>query len=155
MPTPSHTKCPYDEALIIQLELDHDFHEQLSIVNRDVLPLNSKQYTMFTAIMSSDHKQYPKGFFIDGPGDTGKTLLYNTLMAKVRFQGQIALGLASSGLAALLSGGRPVHCRLKASIDINELSVCTFSKQSSLAQVIKRTALLAWDEACVSNKHAT
>ena len=29
MPTPSHTKNPYDEALVIQQELDCDFHEQL------------------------------------------------------------------------------------------------------------------------------
>ena len=54
-----------------------------------------------------DHKQYPKVFFIDGPGGTGKTFLYNTLMSKVRSQSKIALGLASSGIAALLlPGGR-------------------------------------------------
>ena len=75
-------------------------------------------------------------------------------MAQVRSQSQIALGLASSGIAALLlPGGRTVHSRLKVPIDINELSVCNIPKQSSLAQLIKRTKLLLWDEACMSNKH--
>ena len=113
---------------------------------------------MFTTIMSAvnDHKQYPVVFFIDGPGGTGKTFLYNTLIAKVRFQSKVALGLASSGIAALLlPGGRIVHSRLKVPIDIAELSVCNISKQSSLAQLIRRTNLLVWDEACMSNKHVT
>ena len=156
MPTPSHTISPYDEALIIQRELDYDIHEQLSIVDHDLPSLNSEQLTIFRTIISAvnDLKQCPKVFFIDGPGGTGKTFLYNTLMAQIRSQSQIALGLASSGIAALLlPGGRTVHSRLKVPIDINELSVCNIPKQSSLAQLIKRTKLLVWDEACMSNKH--
>ena len=75
-------------------------------------------------------------------------------MAKVRSQSKIALGLANSGIAALLlPGGRTVHSRLKVPIDINELSVCNISKQSSLALLIRRTNLLVWDEVCMSNKH--
>ena len=101
-----------------------------------------------------DHKQYPKVFFINGPGGAGETFLYNTLMAKVRSQSNIALGLASSGIAALLlPGGRTVDSRLKVPININGLFVCNISKQSSLAQLIRRTNLLVWDEACMSNKH--
>ena len=156
MPTPSHTISPYDEALIIQRELDYDIHEQLSIVDHDLPSLNSEQLTIFRTIISAvnDLKQCPKVFFIDGTGGTGKTFLYNTLMAQVRSQSQIALGLASSSIAALLLlGGRTVHSRLKVPIDINELSVCNIPKQSSLAQLIKRTRLLVWDEACMSNKH--
>ena len=85
MPTPIHVKNPYDEALIIQQELDYGVHEQLSIVDRDVPSLNTEQHTIFTTIMSSvdDHKQYPKVFFIDGPGGTGKTFLYNTLKGSI------------------------------------------------------------------------
>ena len=48
---------------------------------------------------------YRKILFVDCPGDTGKTFLYNTLLARVRTQSQISLGLASSGIAALLSQG--------------------------------------------------
>ena len=156
MPIPIHTRSPYDEALIIQRELDYNVDEQLPIVVHDVPSLNSDQLSAFTSIMTAvnDSEQYPQIFFVDGPGGTGKTFLYNTLLAQVRSQSQIALGLASSGIAALLlSGGRTVHSRLKVPIDINELSVCNISKQSALAQLIKRTKLLVWDEACMSNKH--
>ena len=78
-----------------------------------------------------------RAFFIDGPGGTGKTFPYNTILAKVRSQGQIALAMASSGIAALLlQGGRTVHSRLKVPIPVNELSVCNISKQSALAKLI-------------------
>ena len=56
--------------------------------------------------------------------------------------------------ALLLPGGRTVHSRLKVPIDCNELSVYNISKRSSLAKLIRRTKLLIWDEACMSNKLA-
>ncbi|POG63370.1 DNA helicase Pif1 like protein, partial [Rhizophagus irregularis DAOM 181602=DAOM 197198] len=49
-------------------------------------------------------------FFIDGFAGTGKTFLYNTLLATIRLHGDIAIAVASSGIAALLlSGGRTAH----------------------------------------------
>lgn len=53
-----------------------------------------------------------KLFFVDGPRGTGKTFLYELLLAEVRSQGDVALAVASSGLAALLlAGGRTAHSR--------------------------------------------
>ncbi|KAG6645978.1 hypothetical protein CIPAW_08G161000 [Carya illinoinensis] len=40
-------------------------------------------------------------FFIDGPGGTGKTFLYKTLLAKIRSEHFIALATASSGVGGL------------------------------------------------------
>ena len=49
-------------------------------------------------------------FFVNGPAGTGKTFLYNTLLAEIRLHGNIALAVASSGIAALLiNGGRTAH----------------------------------------------
>jgi type II secretory ATPase GspE/PulE/Tfp pilus assembly ATPase PilB-like protein len=49
-------------------------------------------------------------FFVNGPGGTGKTFLYNTLLSTVRSSGDIAVAVASSGIAALLmKGGRTAH----------------------------------------------
>ena len=58
MPIPIHVKNPYDEALIIQQELDYDVHEQLLIVDRDVPSLSTEQLTILAIIMSAvnDHK---------------------------------------------------------------------------------------------------
>jgi hypothetical protein len=60
------------------------------------------------------YRKNGNAFFIDGPGGTGKTFLYNNLLAAVRKEGDIALAVASSGIAALLlPGGRTAHSRLK------------------------------------------
>lgn len=48
-----------------------------------------------------------KIFFVDGPGGTGKTFLYKYLLASIPMKKDIALAVASSGIAAnLLPGGR-------------------------------------------------
>ena len=66
-------------------------------------------------------------FFVDGPGGSGKTFLYNLILAKVRSQGRVALGMASSGIAALLlSDGTTAHFRLKLPIPINHISTIKY-----------------------------
>ena len=88
-----------------------------------------------------------------GPGGTGKTFLYNTLLAQVRSQSQINLGLARSGIAALLlSGGRTVHSRLKISIDIMSYLYLTFEAEWFGAAILAYK-IFGVDEACLSNKH--
>ena len=90
------------------------------------------------------------------PGVLAKPFWYNTMLAKVRSQGQIALAMASSGIAALLlQGGRTVHSRLKVPISLNELFVCNIYKQSALATLIKSAKLLVRDEAPMIHRHAT
>ena len=69
------------------------------------------------------------------------------MSAKVRSQGQIALAMASSGIAALLQQGGRTHSRLKVPIPLNELSVCNISKHGALAKLIKSAKLLVWNEA--------
>ena len=94
-------------------------------------------------------------FFIDGPGGTGKTYLYNTLLSTVRRNGDIALAVASSGIAALLLvGGRTAHSRLKIPIKLDELAVCNIKKNSNLSELLKITKLIIWDEAPMTHKHA-
>ena len=66
-----------------------------------------------------------------GQERTGKTFLYNRLLATVRSHSDIELAMASSGIAALLlQGGRTVHSRLKVPIRLNEISMCGISKQT-------------------------
>ena len=87
-------------------------------------------------------------FFIDEPGGTGKTFLYNTLLATARSHCDIALAIASFRIAALLlQAGRTVHSRLKVPIRLNEISMGGISKQTVLAKLIQRGELLVWDEA--------
>ena len=43
-------------------------------------------------------------FFVDGPGGTGKTFLYSLLLARVRSASDIALPVASFGIAPVGRG---------------------------------------------------
>ncbi|GJU72026.1 ATP-dependent DNA helicase PIF1-like protein [Tanacetum coccineum] len=84
----------------------------------------------------------------------GKTFLYKMLIAALRSKGKIVLNVASSGIAALLlDGGRTTHSRFAIPININEDSLCTITADSDLADLIRETKLIIWDEAPMVNKH--
>src|SRR3954469_22330698 len=94
-------------------------------------------------------------FFIDGPGGTGKTFLYNTLLATIRSSGEIAVAVASSGIAALLiTGGRTAHSRFKIPLKLNESSMCNIPRNSKEACLINLSKLIIWDEAPMIHKFA-
>ena len=69
--------------------------------------LNHMQQTIFQRVIDAiDHKE-PKFLFLDGPGGSGKTYLYSTLMSFIRGRGQTVLPFATTGIAAdLLTQGR-------------------------------------------------
>jgi hypothetical protein len=93
-------------------------------------------------------------FFVDGPGGTGKTFIENLLLAYARSLGEIALAVASSGIASLLlDGGRTSHSRFKIPIDIHSNSQCTIPAQSQLAELIRMTRLIIWDEAPAQHRY--
>jgi hypothetical protein len=55
-----------------------------------------------------------KLFYINGFGGSGKTYFYNTLLPSNRKKGDIAIAMASSGIASLLlENGRTSHFKLK------------------------------------------
>jgi len=95
----------------------------------------------------------PHLFFIDGPSGTGKTFLENLLLARARSMGLIALAVASSGIASiLLDGGRTAHSRFRIPLNVDETTVCDIPAQSQLAELIRRTSVLIWDEAPSQNR---
>jgi hypothetical protein len=123
----------------------------------NVQKLNAGQRHIFNSIchaLSSNDVSH-NICFVDGPGGTGKTFLYNVLLGYLRKAGKICLSVASSGIAAeLLMGGRTAHSRFK--IPINGLSAesfCGISVNSQLANLIRNTAFLIWDEITLAHKH--
>ncbi|XP_071909479.1 uncharacterized protein [Coffea arabica] len=92
-------------------------------------------------------------FFVDGPGGTGKTFLYRSLLATLRSHGHIAIVVASSSVAAsILLGGRTAHSRFKIPLDVSANKICQISKQSSIARLIALAKLILWDEASMAKK---
>jgi len=113
---------------------------------------NSEQKSILDIIRSTLISGHSHLFFIDGPGGTGKTFIENLLLQWVRGNSEIALAVASSGIASvLLSHGRTSHSRFKIPIDIYPESICAISPQSSLAELLRQTKLIIWDE--ISSQH--
>ncbi|XP_074271021.1 uncharacterized protein LOC141594939 [Silene latifolia] len=115
--------------------------------------LNTAQREAFTTIMKHVQEGKPGAFFVDGPGGTGKTFLYNALYAEVRLMGRIVLPTASSGIvAANIPSGRTTHSRFKIPLECEVSLACDVPKQSSLAALIVATSLIIWDEASMSKR---
>ncbi|RGB25552.1 DNA helicase Pif1 like protein, partial [Rhizophagus diaphanus] len=82
--------------------------------------LNIDQKTIYNIIIKAFHEEIDQTvFFIDGPGDYGKTFLFNMILTKVRLESKITIAVASSGIAALLlNGGKTAHSRFKIPIKL-------------------------------------
>ncbi|XP_075658771.1 uncharacterized protein LOC142628592 [Castanea sativa] len=75
-----------------------------------------------------------------------KKFAYNTIMEVIQ---------PTSGIAAiLLLGGRTAHSRFKIPLILEASSTCSISKQSDLAELIRRAVVLIWDEAPMVNRRA-
>jgi hypothetical protein len=100
---------------LIRRELEGYNLSELARVVNDVDRLNENQREVYDQIVEAleENQIGRKLFFIDGPGGTGKSTLLSHILAYVRYQGKIAIAVASSGIAALLlPGGRTAHSTL-------------------------------------------
>ncbi|XP_021766980.1 uncharacterized protein LOC110731426 [Chenopodium quinoa] len=97
--------------------------------------LNNEQNAAFLCIMQYVMEGKPGAFFIDGPGGTGKTFLYNALYAEIRLMNKIVLPTATSGIAAAnIPSGRTAHSRFKIPLDSDAFLACDVPKQDLLLQ---------------------
>ncbi|XP_074271487.1 uncharacterized protein LOC141595423 [Silene latifolia] len=117
--------------------------------------LNTGQQHAFGTIISHVRSGKPGAFFVDGPGGTGKTFLYNALYAEVRLMGKIVLPIASSGIvAANIPTGRTCHSMFKLPLDLDSSLSCAVPKQGSLAALLREVVILIWDEASMARKES-
>ncbi|KAL6140312.1 hypothetical protein ACLB2K_058612 [Fragaria x ananassa] len=136
-------RCIEDELFIDVPQADIDAIDHL----------NNDQTVAFNTIMSAVNGKESALFFVDGPGGTGKTYLYHALLANLRRMNHIVLATASSGIAAnILPGGRTAHSRFKIPLKVLPSSMCSIGKQSSLAQLVRDSTAVIWDEAPMTNR---
>lgn len=151
MPIPSENFTHLQElSKIMMEELSYRKEEQCERANNYEKQMNADQIKVYTEVIENvlSEESEQTLFFLDGPGGTGKTFLYNAILAKIRSEGKIALAVASSGIAAeLLEGGRTAHSRFKIPIPILPTSTCNISRQSELAKLLTQTSIIIWDEA--------
>lgn len=148
-----HTIYRYENHDEDPAHLEHNVRQNVERMNHD-------QRAIYDAIVVSCERNHDtnslnagNAFFVDGPGGTGKTFLYNALLDKVRSDGGIALATASSGIAAtLLKGGRTAHSRFKIPIALSQTTTCSLNIQNPEACVIRDAKLILWDEAPMTDK---
>uniref|UniRef100_A0A452YN05 ATP-dependent DNA helicase n=1 Tax=Aegilops tauschii subsp. strangulata TaxID=200361 RepID=A0A452YN05_AEGTS len=117
--------------------------------------LNPEQRLAYDEILAAVDAGDGGVFFVDGPGGTGKTFLYRSLLAKVQGEGKIALATATSGVAAsIMPGGRTAHSRFKIPLNIEDRGSCSFTKQSGTAKLLHMSSLILWDEATMTKRQA-
>jgi hypothetical protein len=140
-----------------QLVHDEDIYDPIYMAQKAlecIANLNPDQRSAFDRITSAVIDNTGGIFFLHGPGGTGKTYVYNTLCYHLRSLQKRVLCVASSGIAALLlQGGRTAHSTFKIPIPCHESSVCNINKDSNLAQRIRDTDLIIWDEAPMQHRH--
>ena len=143
------------EPVVIRTELAYNKEELADELRQGLASMNIQQKAAYDAVREAISHQEPccRAFFLDGLGGTGKTFLYNHLLNSVRAEGQIALAVASSGIAAiLLRGGQTAHKLFSIPIPIDDRKDCGIGADTVKAQLLRRARIVIWDEAPMADK---
>ena len=155
LPLPDQSLLKNINMRDIEEELSY-FRENLAEIARsNMSKMNDEQRAIVKDVLHCVDKQLPGLFSIDAPGGSGKTFVLAILLDYVRSKGLVALGMATTGIAAtLLTGGKTVHSRLKAPIHLDEGSIISpiLKENSSLNMLLKQTSLIIIDEVSMGNK---
>ena len=139
-------------------ERSYDVANLQQFVTTNEVRLNEGQRKAYEAIKTSVEQQQGKMLFLDAPGGTGKTFVINLILAYVHgVMGEIALAVASSGIAAtLLPGGRAAHSTFKLLLNLatSDSPVCNISKGTGPAKLLKSCKLIVYDECTMAHNKA-
>ncbi|XP_035830146.1 uncharacterized protein LOC110887742 [Helianthus annuus] len=115
--------------------------------------LHPQQFAIYDLVVKSIAQERQILLFVYGHGGTGKTYLWTTIICALRASSKIVLAVAASGIASLLlPSGRTAHSRFKIPLELTDDSLCDVKKNTQLAQLLKETSLIIWDEAPMSDR---
>jgi hypothetical protein len=132
-----------------------DIARETSLTTAMQAQLNPDQRSCFETIVTAiTNDPQTAHFYLQGPGGTGKTFLYQTLCHYYRSQGKTVLCVASTGIAALLlPDGRTSHSQFRIPLELNESSISTITKTSRLGAYLRSIDLIIWDEVPMQHKY--
>ncbi|KAF5190259.1 Atp-dependent dna helicase, partial [Thalictrum thalictroides] len=152
---PEHRWIVREANSLLAEALDFDRESEASMHASSINVLSNGQKAAYDTIVSSIESGLEENvFFLQGAAGTGKTFVYKTLCGLYRSQGKIVLCVASSGIAALLlPNGRTAHSLFRIPLDCPENAVCSIGGQDNLADLIRKTSLIIWDEVTMQQKN--
>ncbi|GJQ94919.1 reverse transcriptase domain-containing protein [Tanacetum coccineum] len=93
LPRPNQTLLTYMDNRLIREALDFDIKK--SKIDREQLHslLNPEQRVIYEHVIEFVHNQNGQFYFVYGPGGTGKTFLYQTIISRLRSERMIVLAI--------------------------------------------------------------
>ncbi|XP_074346255.1 uncharacterized protein LOC141685029 [Apium graveolens] len=154
MPFPNEIFLQSSCNRLIKEKASYD-HAEMKIQHEELFSnLNPGQLEVYNPIISPVNGCIRNMLFVYGSDGCGKTYLWKTLCCRLRSEGKIVLPVASSGIAGvLLPGGRTAHSRFHIPIKLDQSSVAHIKHGSDIAELIKQTSLVIWDEAPMQHRH--
>ncbi|GJX10929.1 DNA helicase [Tanacetum coccineum] len=121
---------------------------QLPHIEKSEKKNESKAEANIRQVIAAISKNIQKLIFVYGHGFLWKAITY-----ALRSDERIVLVVASSGIASLLLlSGRTAHSRFKIPLNLNDGSICNIKKNSQLADLLKQSDSIIWDEAPMSDR---
>ncbi|XP_058762953.1 uncharacterized protein LOC131636353 [Vicia villosa] len=154
---------PYPDAYVLEQlgnrliydERNYDTTSMNSEFENLFAALTDKQRGIYEKIIHAVESQKPTVFFLHGYGGTGKTYMWRTLAAALRSKHNICLTVATSGIASLLlPGGRTAHSKFRIPVPTMDNSTCKVEFNDDVADMLRQTKLIIWDEAPMAHKYA-
>lgn len=126
----------------------------LSELHRSIF--NDEQHYAFDRINNAIYNNQKQNlFFIDGPGGSGKTYLYNRLIEHILRNNDSAVVCASTGIACtLLYNGTTFHSAFKLLPPITSESVCYIKHNTVESAHIINSKIIIIDEVTMATKAA-
>uniref|UniRef100_A0A914YRQ3 ATP-dependent DNA helicase n=1 Tax=Panagrolaimus superbus TaxID=310955 RepID=A0A914YRQ3_9BILA len=136
-------------------EVDVALHRQKGDEMRE--KLNVEQREAFEAIREKEEsgRDSASCFFVDGPGGSGKSYLFNCLYYYFTGKSKKVTVMAWSGIAAsLYETGRTCHNVFKLDFPFGDESNSGINPSDDLGKSLKEVDVLIWDEAPMAPRHA-
>ncbi|XP_071718552.1 ATP-dependent DNA helicase RRM3-like [Rutidosis leptorrhynchoides] len=155
LPQPNPSLLTQLDNRLIRRELNYNIKEMKTFHDNLFRSLNPEQLALYELLIKAVTNQEGGLYFLYGPGGTGKTFLYNTILTKLRSEKMIVLAVASSVIASLLlPGGRTAHSRFVIPLELMENSTCGIRQKTHLAALMHEARLIIWDEAPMTQRYA-
>jgi hypothetical protein len=111
--------------------------------------MNEDQLAILSAISNDldDDSIRAKCMFVDGPGGSGKSFLFNGTYHALKSSGKKVLCMAFTGIAAdLMPNGRTIHSYFKLGLELTENSTSGIERGTLAEQVLKEADVFIIDE---------